>query len=55
VLLLTGLNDTVCPPSTQYAAFNKITAPKRHVLYPDYGHEMLPGSSDLIYEFLGAL
>jgi cephalosporin-C deacetylase len=55
VLLITGLNDTICPPSTQYAAFNKITAPKRHVLYPDYSHETLPGSGDLIYEFMGAL
>jgi cephalosporin-C deacetylase len=55
VLLITGLNDTVCPPSTQYAAFNRITAPKRHVLYPDFGHETLPGSDDLIYEFMAGL
>jgi cephalosporin-C deacetylase len=55
VLLITGLNDTICPPSTQYAAFNRITAPKRHVLYPDFGHETLPGSDDLIYEFMTRL
>jgi cephalosporin-C deacetylase len=55
VLLITGLNDTICPPSTQYAAFNRITAPKRHVLYPDFGHETLPGSDDLIYEFMTGL
>lgn len=55
VLLITGLNDTICPPSTQYAAFNRITAPKRHVLYPDFGHETLPGSDDLIYEFMAGL
>jgi cephalosporin-C deacetylase len=55
VLMITGLMDTVCPPSTQYAAFNKITAPKRHVLYPDFAHETLPGADDLIYEFMGGL
>ena len=55
VLMITGLNDTICPPSTQYAAFNRIAAPKRHVLYPDFGHETLPGSDDLIYEFMAGL
>jgi len=55
VLLITGLNDTICPPSTQYAAFNKIASPKRHVLYPDFGHETLPGADDLIYEFMAGL
>jgi cephalosporin-C deacetylase len=55
VLMVTGLMDTVCPPSTQYAAFNKIAAPKRHVLYPDFAHETLPGADDLIYEFMGGL
>jgi len=55
VLMVTGLNDTICPPSTQYAAFNRITTSKRIVLYPDYGHETLPGADDLIYEFMAAL
>jgi cephalosporin-C deacetylase len=55
VMMITGLNDMVCPPSTQYAAFNKITAPKRHVLYPDFGHEDLPEADDLVYEFMGGL
>ena len=50
-----GLMDTVCPPSTQFAAFNSITAPKRHVLYPDYAHESLPGVDDIVYEFMGGL
>jgi cephalosporin-C deacetylase len=55
VLMVTGLMDTVCPPSTQFAAFNKITAPKRHVLYPDFRHESLPGADDIVYEFMGGL
>jgi cephalosporin-C deacetylase len=52
VLFTTGLMDTICPPSTQFAAYNKIQSPKRMVLYPDYGHENLPGNNDEIYSFM---
>jgi cephalosporin-C deacetylase len=55
VLFFTGLMDTICPPSTQFAAFNKIAAPKRMVLYPDFGHEFLPGQGDQTLEFLRRL
>jgi cephalosporin-C deacetylase len=51
VLFITGLMDTVCPPSTQFAAYNKIRSPKEMLIYPDYGHETLPGSADKIYQF----
>ena len=44
--MYTGLMDTICPPSTQFAAFNKITSPKEVILYPDFGHVNLPGSGD---------
>ena len=50
-----GLMDTVCPPSSQYAAYNKITAPKAMVTYPDFGHEGLPGISDRIFQFMMGL
>ena len=43
--------DTITPPSTYFSAYNKITGPKRHVIYPDFGHEGLPGSDDLIWEY----
>lgn len=52
VLMYTGLMDTICPPSTQFAAYNKITAPKEMVLYPDFGHEQLPGESDRTLGFM---
>lgn len=55
VLMLTGLMDTICPPSTQFAAYNKITSPKKMVIYPDFGHEGLPGSSDIIFEYMMGL
>lgn len=51
VLLFVGLMDTICPPSTQFAAYNKMTAPKQLVVYPDFGHEGLPGSGDRTMQF----
>ena len=55
ILMGVGLRDTICPPSTQFAAYNKISAPKSMALYPDFGHEHLPGHSDTIFEFLAKL
>lgn len=55
VLMGTGLMDTICPPSTQFAAYNKITAPKEMVIYPDFGHEYLPGFMDIAYQFMMGL
>ena len=55
MLLGIGLMDTVCPPSTQFAAYNKLTSKKDVVIYPDFGHEGLPGHSDRIWEFLAGL
>jgi len=52
VLWVVGLMDTVCPPSTQFAAYNKITAPKDLVVYPDFGHEALPGILDKRLSYL---
>jgi cephalosporin-C deacetylase len=55
VLMATGLMDTICPPSSQFAAFNKITAKKDVVIYPDFGHEGLPGHADRVWEFMAGL
>lgn len=55
VLMPVGLMDAICPPSTQFAAFNKITSPKNLIIYPDFGHEGLPGCNDKIFDFLSDL
>lgn len=55
VLLLGGLMDTITPPSTYFAAYNNIPGKKRHVIYPDFGHEGLPGSEDIIWEYFQGL
>lgn len=51
VLMPLGLMDPICPPSTQFAAFNKVPGKKSYLLYPDFGHESLPGLNDHIAEF----
>ncbi|MCZ8513809.1 acetylxylan esterase [Paenibacillus filicis] len=55
VMMGVGLMDKVCPPSTQFAAYNKITAPKSLEIYPDFGHENLPGFSDKTMKFMQGL
>ncbi|MGB3717069.1 MAG: alpha/beta fold hydrolase [Candidatus Promineifilaceae bacterium] len=49
------LMDTVCPPSTQFAAYNKIEGRKKMLIYPDYGHETPPGYQDKLFRFLQLL
>lgn len=51
VMMFTGLLDNICPPSTQYAAYNKMQCRKKHVIYPDYRHEYLLYLNDTTYEF----
>ena len=55
VLMLTGLVDTTCPPSTQFAMYNKITAKKNVMVYHDYGHEEFRDSPDVTFQFLANL
>jgi cephalosporin-C deacetylase len=50
-----GLMDTICPPSTQFTAYNKLTSPKKMVIYPDFAHEPLPGWNDQVFQFLMGL
>jgi cephalosporin-C deacetylase len=55
VLMGVGLMDTTCPPSTQFAAYNKITSKKSLKIYPDFSHEVLPGIGDVILQFMAGL
>ena len=55
VLWGTALMDTICPPSTQFSVYNKLTSPKKMLIYPDFGHEPLPGWNDQTFQFLMGL
>lgn len=41
VAMVVGLEDSVCPPSTQFAIYNRLTGAKEIKILPDYGHDAL--------------
>lgn len=49
-----GLKDEACPASTQFAAYNRLKTEKQLMLYPDFGHEGLPGFIDECVMFLSS-
>ena len=51
-LMVSGMMDLHCPISTQFAAYNRIAAPKDVLIYPDYSHEGLPDANDRIFAFM---
>jgi cephalosporin-C deacetylase len=55
VLMATGLMDEICPPSTQFAAYNRMTCKKGVSIYPDFAHEWLPGRADEVYRLMAGL
>lgn len=43
-----GFNDETCPPTTTYAAYNSITAPKQLVLALETGHWQVKEQTDVV-------
>ena len=55
LLMQTGLVDPICPPSTQFAMYNKVTSKKSYITYPEFGHELPSSGYDVVFEFLADL
>ncbi|MFZ0547002.1 MAG: acetylxylan esterase [Candidatus Promineifilaceae bacterium] len=55
VLFSITLLDEICPPSTQFAAYNNISSPKTADIYPDFAHENLPEHNDRVFQFMNKL
>lgn len=51
VLFGTGLSDDLISPPAQFAVYEQITSPKRHLIYPDYGHEEIADFDNHVMEF----
>ena len=49
--MITGLMDNICPPSTQFAAYNKITSKKQMTIYPDFGMKGCRGMGIGVYVY----
>jgi len=50
-----GYNDATCPPTSMYAAYNVITAPKQLLLALETGHNRVPEEDRIIENWLARL
>ena len=55
VKMFTGLMDTICPPSTQFAAYNAVTSPKEVIIWHDFGHEQLHDAGDMTFSYMAEM
>jgi cephalosporin-C deacetylase len=55
VLFATGLMDSTTPPSSCFAAYNKLPHKRPPIIYPDFTHEQLPGLPDDVFQYLSGL
>ena len=51
-MMITGLMDDICPPSTQFAMYNKITSEKEYKIFYEFGHEYYKEADDITCQFL---
>jgi cephalosporin-C deacetylase len=51
VLWAVGMEDQICPPSTQFAVYNKIKSSKNMLIYYEYGHEYIRTLGDKVHLF----
>ncbi len=47
-----GINDTVCPPTSTYAVYNTVTAPKQLLLTLEMGHRAIPEQHRIVEKWL---
>lgn len=47
-----GFNDETCPPTSMYAAYNSISAPKELAIYKETGHFTLPEQREKVSNWL---
>jgi len=52
VIMALTLQDSICPPSTQFAVYNNIHSQKSSLIYQDFGHENLCRLNDSVFDFL---
>ncbi len=53
VAMITGLEDAVCPPSTQFAVYNRLEGEKEMAILPDYGHDAMNVQvNDYVFDYL---
>lgn len=51
ILMAAGLQDDVCPPHTNFAAYNQVTSEKKWYVFPDQGHSVPQNWNDIRMAF----
>lgn len=53
VAMIVGLEDDICPPSTQFAIYNRLNHEKEMKILPDYGHDAMHVKvNDYVYNYI---
>lgn len=53
VKMIIGMEDDICPPSAQFAIYNRIVSSKEIKIMPEYGHEAMNVKvNDLVFNWL---
>lgn len=53
VAMIVGLQDDICPPSTQFAIYNRLENAKEMKILPEYGHDAMNVKvHDYVYNYL---
>ncbi|MEO5815939.1 MAG: acetylxylan esterase [Gemmatimonadaceae bacterium] len=47
-----GFNDNTVPPTSSFATYNTVTAPKKKMLFPETGHFLVQPQRDALDAFL---
>jgi len=47
-----GYNDNVCPPTSMYAAYNSISAPKELHIFEETAHWTFPEQQEMVFQWL---
>lgn len=55
VYMFTGLQDAVCPPYTNFAVYNQITAPKHYTICPECEHNLGANTIEYVHNWFLSL
>ncbi len=47
-----GVQDDVCPPHINFAAYNQVQSEKQWMAFPDFGHDVGKAYHDAVYKFI---
>ncbi|MCP4848314.1 MAG: acetylxylan esterase [Verrucomicrobiaceae bacterium] len=52
VFMGVGLQDSICPPPTNFAVYNRVTGSKQYQVYPQANHSLGPQHHNLVFDWI---